>query len=631
MNKNFITFILIGSIISACSYNFSTDNYFEIEEPSTEGNYIELNDFTNLDTINNQSTLKYSYFGKPNQLWISSEVYLDNERISSSWRENTGIFVIYPSDYNDGIHKIRIEHTISSGSGSLSDQKQTETFKEIEEFQFVVNRKPSDPPKISEAIIKDGSIHIKWGSIKETDYKDAFLRLKFKNTEKRIPLTEEMLALEFYVDEATVLFTGNSNTSGYDEYSSVNYSILFTSEYEESTDEGKTVFYDPSLFNVKLSFDTFEGFKYKWSAHPLYANFSVFQFSSQSSSFLGSSLGGEYRMDIPYVFGKEYNINVKPQVEEILLPNYSILNVDLDEETFGLFDMDDFFVKDILYNPNTNNYYALIIEEGSGFNVAVYIYEYSVDMEFQRKRFITEYSSPRHEYLKLVLNEVDNNFYLDARSSSYIIDKSNLGIIEQYDDETNSSIVNIRGNILATWQNSNQQLTLTNRDSNIIIYQGQSSSLGQISTDGKYAYVNSEDSNVIYSIVNNQLEKILDIGSPNYTPHKMSEVMHFEEDTVYYISNNEVFIVDLISKVIKSFPFGTGQQKLQFDPISQKILVSQNGLHNLYDIATEKTIVFESEKNKSSTGPFFNDDRTYFMHLQNGRLIHSKGIYLDLE
>ena len=624
MKKKFalLVFIYLGFI--GCSYDFSSDYYLDIERKSAEETTISLNDFTNLDTINVQRQMKYTFNGAPNQYTIDAEVYLDNEKIGLSFNGNIGTFTLMPSRYDDGTHNIRVEHSFTSGSGSLADQAQLEILNKTANFQFVVKRNPSTPPAITAVNIKDGSIQINWAALDNSDYKDAYLSLKFNRFETKIPLTAEMLASGSYIDKSTVLFIGNYNTPDYDDYAKVTYSILFTNEYTETYSSNKTLTYDPSWFNMKIAYHNAESYKIKWSSHPLYANFEFFEFGAGVGTFLGSSNGGEHLVNEPYVFGKKYSGHAQIIQNNDYQKSYNFYEIDLDEDTFGLFDFNKFFSKNILYNPSTKQYYALVIEGRTATGYVAFIYQYSQNMEFIKKEYIAETELPRHDFLKFYLDPISYNFYLDTDYSSYIIDKTSLKVLAKYSDQTSlTSRVAIRGNILKIWNFNTKRLTLTNTNTNTIIYSGESLNQGVLSKNGKYVYMITSSANTIYKIVNNQLEKVIDIGplSP--------AVLDFENDTLFYKVEGAVFIVNLNTLAVKNFSFGNYQASIQFDPISQKLLIANNGYNCIYDVKTEQITIFNSATYKSITGYFNSEDRSYYLSLQNGRLIHSKGIYLD--
>lgn len=627
MRKKVTLLIFICLSITGCSYEFSPDNFIDISKPEIVENIINLNNFKNLDTINVPSQLVYTFKGEPSQHIIESKLFIDNQNFGMGMDGNVGTFNINPSTFEDGIHTIRIENKFTSGTGSIADQAQKEILNATQEFKFIVHRKPSIPPAITEATIKEGSILVKWASVNNPEYKNAFLSLKFKRKEIRIPLTKEMLELGFYTDKNTILFPANSNTPDYDDYLSVTYSIVLTSPYTELYGSNKTITYDSSWFNMKISYYNNDSYKVKWSAHPLYANFDSFEIRAGITSFLGSSKGGEYIVNTPYVFGKEYfgAAQPVPPLHDFSAPIYSFYNMDLDETTFGLFDLNKLYSQDISYNPSNNKYYALIIEKSSQGVYQIYFYEYSDKMVFIKKTYIADTFKPYSQTFQMILDPINNNIYIDGAGGTYLIEKTNLNIIQKYSDQSN--MVTYRNGILKSWNNSNNQLSITNTVTNTIIYSGSAIYRSYLSRDGKYVYIGTATNHTIYKIINNQLNKVMDV---NISSNNRSGFIEIENDTVFYTANNQVFIVDLNTKASKSFTFGTLDPHLQFDPISQKLLLTQNGYNGIYDLATKKISQFSSETNKFATGEFSQEDRDYFLRLRNGKLMHSKGISIDI-
>lgn len=628
--KNKIAFlILISLIIVGCSYEFSSDNFIQLEPPSTTARYIELNNFTNLDTINVESTLGYTFNGSNNQQRVESNVYVDNQFIQSNWQNETATFLLQPSRYEDGVHTIRIEYIYTSGTGSIADQIGAELIKEIVEYQFMVNRKPSTPPEVFETNVIDGTIFISWNTDYETDYVNAYLSIKFGTQETRIPLTPELLALGSYNDNLTVLYVANTNAPNYNEFRTVTYSIVFESEYEELYGTSNNISYDPSSVVVKIGFTDFSSYKVKWSAHPQYANFENFEMGTIDGSFEGSSEGGEFLIQVPYVFGQEYSVTGRPKDTENNLPYYTFRNVSLDEETFGTIDLDPLFVKDILFNPNTNHYYALVIEADSQNNRGIYIYEYSQEMEYLRKTFIDN-NVNRTDYIKFVFDNTTNLFYIDNRYISYKIDGNSLVVLEEFNSTSLEIQISARGQVFASFDFTNNQLTIVNSNSSAILYSQVNTGICYISPSGEYVFIQEASGGSIYRVENDALINVLDITAANYNFGQQIFTMQIVGTTAFYAEGNQIMLVNLITKESKSFEFGTYQQSLNYDEWSKKLLVSQSGYNTIYNTITEESVTFESQDDKSISGVFRNEDRAYIMHLQNGRLIHSKGIYIDI-
>ncbi len=627
MKKGFIFFVVIITFIS-CSYEFSSDNFIDLDQPIYDTQYIEVLDFNTLDTINVQRTFNYIFNGLESQNTITSKVYINNQQINSNWEGNLGTFTIRPENYDDGTYTIRIEHTFNSGSGSIADQSGLETITENALFEFVVNREPSDPPPVLSANIINGTIFIEWSTTYEMDYTNAFLSLKYKTTEIRIPLSDNELALGSYNDNSTVLYIGNSNTPNFDEYSSVTYSILFESEFEERYGLSQSLYYDTDMVTTEIEFVDFDSYKFKWSAHPLYANFETFEFSFAGGQFLGSSLGGEYLVQSPYIFGYDYTLNVRPTNAGVSLPFYAYRDVSLSSDTFGVFSMDPSFVREIIFNPTTNNFYALIIEDRFSNGYGFRIYEYSNTMALIRTSNTITYDNVRYEYLDITLNPVDNHIYVDARGSAYKIDINTLQIVENYNDSPLTSELRFRGDILARLDYLNNQLTVTNIATNTVLYSELTTDtrLRYLSPNGNYILINDDTGRFLYRIEGNQLIQVFD-----FTSIYLSGSIEIFEDTLFYATNGEIRIFDLLNSTSKSFSFGSTQQFIQYDSNSQRLLVSQSDQNAIYNTITEEIINFQSEDNKQTTGLFNSEDRDYFMRLWNNRLIHSKGIYINLD
>ena len=198
MKKRIVFLAILSIVFISCEYEFEPDNFIEIEEPIRQSEYIELLDFNNQDTINLERTMVYNFLGDDNQNTISSEVFLDNEKISSNWEGQSGNFNLRPWNYEDGIHTLKIEHVFSSGSGSIADQAGAEVIREFANYQFVVNRFPSTPPSVLSAEVVDGTIFVEWSTNFVDDYLNAYLNINFGSQDIQIPLTVSDLEMGVY-------------------------------------------------------------------------------------------------------------------------------------------------------------------------------------------------------------------------------------------------------------------------------------------------------------------------------------------------------------------------------------------------------------------------------------------------
>jgi len=646
-----------GVYFVSCSYNFSDDNYISLEEPSIDGISISLNGFIDGDTINTDKFMFYRISQRDNQFAISTEILVDNNRIASSSRTDSGEFTLRPSRYDDGEHTIRIIHKLSSGTGSIAEQQQLETLTVTKDFQFIINRKPSTPPAITAARIENGSITLEWQNDGNQEYVSAYLSLKFPDYERKVPITSEMLEQGSYIDTYTVLFPLDSNRREQEDRSRVEYSIVLVSEFEEVTGQGATLEHNPSWLDVSMSFVDLESFMVTWPEHPLYANFDSYRisiltdFSSEGHVFSASTQGGSQLIDAPYTFGEDYFGYLFPETEyDPYIPSYRF-NPRLDENSFKPIQyMQQYYGKDFIFNPSTQRYYLLAIENNaSAGNRGISIFEYSLDLE-QVKRTLFLVLDPfwSNPSFNMVMDPESNNFYLDigyrTRDLRLInltmeLDKNNLNKLKEFSEESSTSGVQmqLRGNVLKTWDYYSKQLTLTNVDTNETFYslntQGSNNTdISYLSDDGKYIYLNLDSENAIYKIENNNLEKRVDlVEPPGYSFSERAYSIDIYNDKLYYASySNNIIAIDLIANQTTntiSYQAGNNSRSVSYDPFLNKLLLIQGEvcyMANL-DSNTISNFYYESDKGYSAVGG------DYFLWLTNGKLIHSRGIYVEIE
>lgn len=617
-----IYFLPVFLLFISCSYNFSSDSFQDIEIPKTSENVINIFNFNDLDIINNDTRMDYTFEASPNQYVTNSKVYLDGEELGVDWQNNTGSFNLRPSRYSDGTHEIQIQIFFTSGSGSLRDQTGQEILEKNQVFKFIVKRNPSQPPPINEVKLENGSVRVKWSIPTDKDFKEAFLSLKYKYSETRIPLTEDELDSGTYLDTYTILFTKNSNTPQFDQYSKVDYSIVYSSEYNDLYGTKVTLVDDPKLFKFKIGYNDNDTYKIVWSEHPFYGNFRSFKFGDWDFS----SRGGEYIINEPYIIGKNYSRSIVIREDGRYLP-YNYYEMELDEDSFGLFDFNHLYSNGIVYNPFNQNYYALVVEDKSGLDYEFFIYKYSNSMELLDKKRIR---SSRSWIGTIHLDPINHDIYVDTSIETCLIDKNSLQIIQDYTTNSSSFIIDYtyRNNILKIYDASSDVLTIKDTSTDNILYSNIALNTGHLSRDGKYVHIRTDVENAVYKIENNTLNKVYDL-SPNFY---FSGKIFFENDILYYVLVNEVFIVDLNTKNVKSFTFGTAYGdsiQIKVDSVGENILLTQNSHCGIYDMNTEQIKTFSYEDNKSISGLFNSEDRDYYLNLYNNRLIHSKGIFID--
>ncbi len=629
-----LSFFLLG-----CSYNFSEDNFIELAEPTGDGIEITLSPFVEGETINVDKTINYTILAQSEQYGIETEIFMDAQKIASRQRTNSGEFTLRPSMYDDGIHKIRIVHTLASGTGSLAEQLQSEVLILTKEFEFTVKREPSLPPAISDARIENGSITLEWEYDTTLEYGEAYLSLKYPEREKRIPITKEMLQQESYIDTYTVLFPFNSINDTEKNSSEITYSIVLISEYEELYGTGKTIESDPSWVHFTLSHIGGDKFKVTWPQHPLYSNFETYyaylrQRRGLSSDYeydidiSGPSSGGERIINAEELrIGATYTVDLRPATSDPFIPYYRSTPI-FDEQSIGQIpSMDNVFGKNILFNSDTNQYYMLASSEGD-----TYVYRYSQNMEFIDRTMVLDGSGSVMD-----IDFENNVFHIDVRyrstsgiTHSTIQLDSNLNILNRYNFEssTGNDYFQVRGNISKYWNVRDKLLKVTNIDTGAILYSGDAENMGYLANDAGYIYIREEGVNSVYKIEGNSLIKSIEIEQPSFHFKEGRFAISIHQNKVYYVTGDpKLVIVDMDTNQIEiiNYSAGNNNQSIGYDFISNKVLVTNNGDAFIFDLNNQVSSRYLYINKK------YSPDKNYYLSLTNGRLIHTKGIYIDLQ
>lgn len=646
-----VLWALVTMCILGCSYQFSDDHYINLQKASADDISISLDFFNEGDTINVERIFSYTISKGPNQYGISTEILVDNQKIASSSNTDSGEFRLRPSRYPDGEHIIRIVHVLSSGTGSISEQSQMETLTAIEDFRFVIKRKPSPPPAIASATIENGSITVRWENEGNPEFINAYLSLQFPDYERRIELTEEMLAQGSYIDSYTVLFPLDSNRSEDEDRSTVTYSIVLESAYEESYGEGATISHDPAWIDVSMSFVDLDRFLVSWPQHPLYANFDSYSIAIRKDSFYdahiisASTQGGTEIVAAPYSFGADYYGSLSPETNYDPYISPYKFRPRLDETSFlPISYMIQNDGGDFIFNPSTQRYYLLAKHLSSVNNIGISIFEYNADMEYLSRTLLLEPNAYSNDVkFTMVMHPQSNNFYVDIEyrtpdlrlfDVTMEIDKNNLNKLREFtvEGQSGSQSLQLRGNILKSWDYKTKIVSLTNVETNEVFYSveavgSRSTRISYLSRDGKYLYLNLPDETAIYLIENNTATKRLDLAeTPGFG---VMSVDIYEDKLHYFTGNQDIISVDLLTNqttTIGSFVAGNNSTAISYDPISNKILGTQYEVCFITDLSTGETTQFsyESEKGYSQLGG------DYRLWLTNNKIVHSKGIYVDL-
>ena len=163
MNKlNFI--ILLTTIFSfvACEYDPSGNNFVELTPPE---DYIpieiSLNDVNPSDTIYLYQNTSISIKIISQKDLLQAAVLLDGREYANMWN-NSLSFVINPDQLSEGVHKLTVNATFSSGTGSLAEMMGLEAYMGELSWNIRVIHNLQDGFELGYRINDEGFLEIFW-------------------------------------------------------------------------------------------------------------------------------------------------------------------------------------------------------------------------------------------------------------------------------------------------------------------------------------------------------------------------------------------------------------------------------------------------------------------------------------
>jgi WD40 repeat protein len=148
----------------ACEYEPSGNNFLELTPP--ENNVpieISLNDINPSDTIYlYKNTIISIKISSPVDLQQAS-VLLDGERYENMGSNTLG-FTFYPDQMDEGVHKLTVDATFTSGSGSLAEMMGLEGYKGELSWNIRVIHYPQGRFKVNYRVNKEGFFELFWNN-----------------------------------------------------------------------------------------------------------------------------------------------------------------------------------------------------------------------------------------------------------------------------------------------------------------------------------------------------------------------------------------------------------------------------------------------------------------------------------
>ncbi|MFG6687046.1 hypothetical protein ACGK9U_10715 [Mariniflexile sp. HNIBRBA6329] len=588
-------------LFNGCAYEFSEDYYNDIKVTDPTAT-LALNDFNNNITLTSPVNVGYQYDGDNKHRLFNIIIYINNVQIHSDSQES-GMFFIDVHNLSEGAHQLKVEYYFSSGTGSLAEAYNQEGYVATQDYTFHVDKSIGNAPNLTSVKIIDGTLYVYWDALTHSKFKDAHLIIKNEKNQhlKQIQLSKEQLLLGVYNDD----FSLNN---------SLHYSIMLTNDYTSTTSNEVFINIPELVFSIEIINQNQHVMR--WGEHPLYGNFDYYKYSNYGyNNEILSSRGGELLFNTVPVFGeKTYHYLYLYKNNQ----NTGTINKIMD---FGKpFDLN--LPEEIVFSKLANAYFA-VEKVGANYYGAiqqVYLHKLNPnDLTIMQSVLISEIVA--NSYLDLTLDPVSNNLIIDSTTASYLINSSNLSIINSWKI---SDFAPVTGNIRLHYRNGYIFIgsTIYNAETKAIIYSATVNYYFNVSDDGKYFY----NQDAIYEISNNTVNFITSTDTGNFI-HTI-EFLPDQNKCIYSKQTSNPVIYDFSTNTKTTINQLSGVNELHYDQSSGKVLFSQ--LHN-NSYGGHKSIVNVYDMNTQNFERLQVYDSHYghYYRFLNNKLIFSGGLYLD--
>jgi len=604
----FFLLIILTSLFSSCAYEFSEDFYKDIET-SIPTATLTLNQFENEITLRAPVNVSYQYNGDNKHRLFEIIIYVDNEQIQYD-SDESGTFYIDIDNLDDGEHQLKVEYYFSSGTGSLADVYNLEAYFSTQDYVFFVDKSIGDPPNLTSVQINDGTLYINWDLINHSDFNEAYLIIENENNQQynQILLSEEDMNSGVYNDNLSL-------------HTELYYSIRLINNYNSSISNKVSISIPELVVEVEILNENQHVMR--WEEHPLYGNFDHYKYSNYGyNDEILDSRGGELIFDTDPIFGERL---------------FHYLYLFRDEQTVGsITKIRDFgkpfaleLPKELVYSTTRDAYFAIETVGPDYYGAIQQLFLHQLDpnnLSITASVLISNITAPTS--VDLTLDPISNNLIIDTETTSYLLDSSDLSIINSwqiadFNFNANRPLPHFRNGYMIIENTVGAgNVSIYNAETKALIYSADMNYYFKISDDGKYFY----NQDAIYEINNNIVNFIAstDTGSSVHAVEFLSD----QNKCIYSNSNLNPVIFDFNNQSKTIITEITQVNDLRYDQSTGKVLFSQlhsnaNGGHrsfaNIYNLSTQsfqRLQVYDSHYG-------------HYYRFLNNTLIFSGGLYLD--
>ncbi|MFS4454517.1 Ig-like domain-containing protein [Maribacter sp. 2304DJ31-5] len=573
--------IAIALLFFSCEYQFSNDYYKEIEliEPSAS---LSLNNFNDGDTFRDTKDITYNYSAPSNNQLYEIQFYVDGTLVDT-YTQSIGSFSLNIENLEDGEHILRVEYYYKTNSGSLAEVVGAESYFNIEEFSFTVDKK-GIALEIEDVELVDGSIFIYFD-----DY--SLIEEIGESLTPRLLIYDELDQLIGQLDLTKAILESGVINDNISLDLNLRYKIRIENSFGFIDSEMKEITI-PDTFELSVPSTADGDFHFQWTDYPLYNNIKNALLVYDTSGFrdeVGIDItANELIHNAPfdnYVFGRKYDYRLELTANDNNLSYYQTPRKQLTGEYYRgeVFEVDNY--KRFLYNELTDKLYALSVQDDG----SIYIDELNPNtLALIKRNLIINSNNAIGDFS---FNQ-SNNFIVDLNTKSIEVNSTTFNIISEYQisefnsaAQTNTTIARFRNNTFAIDDVENFKTVMVydipSKDLVIESYRRRSNTFG-MSVNGNYLNINSK----IYRKTNSSLTEVY---AHEYDNNELHTDYSLDTNKVY-LATSFVREVDLLTSAINQIPNHSNRDRVEYIPSQGKILSLQSEYYLVfYDLNSGTT------------------------------------------
>ncbi len=171
--KQILVFIFVSTIFITCEYRLERENIVEITQ-SDQNVVFDIDLLNEKDTINvfGRKEFKYS-LNIQNRRLLKGHFTVSGQ----SWEiyNTDGNFIIDPSKFSPGYHKLSLEFYTNSATGSVADGFNIEGYKVKRDWVLTIDNRRAPVTTMRHSITEDGYLKVSWDKCKNLNFKSYSL------------------------------------------------------------------------------------------------------------------------------------------------------------------------------------------------------------------------------------------------------------------------------------------------------------------------------------------------------------------------------------------------------------------------------------------------------------------------